>query len=89
MSWDETSWVYRGRLRRQILNALDTPKTATKLEKELDTHRSTISQSLIEMTAKGLLECLDKDQPYNRFYKRTSKGDKINLEVQKLISKEP
>lgn len=89
MSWEETSWVYRGRLRRRILEALEAPKTATRLEKELDTHRSTISQSLIEMTGKGLLECLDKDQPYNRFYKRTSKGDEINTEVQKLIAKEP
>ena len=49
MTWEEVSWVLRGRLRSKVLAALDKPKTATMLSKELQTHRSTISEILIEL----------------------------------------
>ena len=87
MSWKEVSWVYRGSLRRRVLKALESPNTATNLSKLLDSHRSTISQILIDLEEKGILECLDKDEPYNRFYKRTKKGEEINTEVSKLNQK--
>ena len=57
--------------------ALDKPKTASILSKELKTHRSTISDVLKQMQDRGLVICLDQEQPYNRYYKLTDKGKDI------------
>jgi len=84
MKWDEVSWVLRGRLKQKVLTSLDKPKTATILSKELETHRSTISNILKQMKEKGIAQCLDSDQPYNRFYKRTPKGEDIVNEILNL-----
>ena len=77
MNWDEISWILRGRLKRKVIQSLDKPKTATILSKELNTHRSTISDILNQMEKKKLVICLDPNQPYNRFYKITKKGMQI------------
>jgi len=84
MKWDEISWVLRGRLKQKVIIALNKPKTATILSKELKTHRSTISNILKQMEKRGVLVCLDPNQPYNRFYKRAQKGEKILKEIIKL-----
>lgn len=84
MNWNIVSWVLRGRLRKEILKSLNKPKTATLLSKEIGTHRSTISQVLIDMESKKIIVCLDPNQPYNRYYKRTSKGDSIIKEMDSL-----
>jgi DNA-binding HxlR family transcriptional regulator len=84
MKWDEVSWILRGRLKRRVLIVLDKPKTASILAKELKTHRSTISDILIQMEEKGIVECLDPEQPYNRYYKLTSKGIDLHKEIEIL-----
>ena len=84
MKWDEVSWILRGRLKQKVIIALNKPKTATILSKELKTHRSTISNILKQMEKRGVLVCLDPNQPYNRFYKQTQKGEKILKEIVKL-----
>ena len=83
MKWDEISWILRGRLKRRIIIALNKPKTATILSKEIKTHRSTISNILKQMEKRGVLVCLDPNQPYNRFYKQTKKGKEIQKELSK------
>lgn len=84
MKWEEISWILRGKIKKEVLLALDKPKTATSLSKELDTHRSTISDILIQMEKNKIIECLDPKQPYNRFYKRLKKGDEIVKEIEKM-----
>ena len=84
MEWSETSWVVRGRLRKRVLKALDKPKTATILSKELKTHRSTISSILNHMDDREIAVCLDPKQPYNRYYKRTKKGEDLLEEITHL-----
>ncbi len=84
MRWEEISWILRGRLKKKLILLLDKPTTATILAKILKTHRSTISYILLQMRNKGLLVCLDKNQPYNRFYELTSKGKLIQKKVIEL-----
>lgn len=84
MKWEEISWILRGKIKKEVLLALDKPKTATSLSKELDTHRSTISDILIQMEEKKIVECLDPKQPYNRFYKILKKGEDIIKEIKKI-----
>ncbi|MFH0874719.1 MAG: hypothetical protein V1859_02190 [archaeon] len=84
VEWELVSWILRGRLKRKIIKSFDKPKTATSLSKELKTHRSTISSIIIEFEKKGILLCLDKGQPYNRFYKITSFGEAVVKEIDNI-----
>lgn len=84
MAWDEVSWIMRGRLRKKVLESLDKPKTATNLSKELDTHRSTVSDVLKQFTDKGYMVCLNPTVSYNRYYERTSKERRYWKKLEKL-----
>lgn len=65
--------------------ALNKPKTATNLSKELKTHRSTVSDILIQMKTKGVLVCINPKQQYNRYYQLTKTGKDVLKEVSKFI----
>ena len=79
-----TLWVAIGRLRKEVLRHLDNPRTATQLSKTLKTHRSTINQILLDFNEKGLVKALNPNDPFNVFYERNSKGNKIMKELEKL-----
>jgi len=83
MKWEEISWILRGRLKKKVVLALTKPKTATILSKELDTHRSTISDILEQLQKQKVAICLDPKQPHNRYYKLTEKGEKILKEIER------
>ena len=71
------SFVGRGRARKQVLKALVKPNFPTDLAKKLDIDRSTISQVMIELTEKGLVECLTPDERMGRYYRITETGRKV------------
>lgn len=85
MKLKQTVWILNGRLKLRIILALNKPKTATNLSKVLKTHRSTISDVLIQMKNKGILLCINPKQPYNRFYQLTKTGKCVLKEVNKFI----
>lgn len=87
MDHEEVRKMYRGHLRRRVLTTLESPNTATNIAKALKSHRSTVSQVLIDLENQGYVECLDKKEPYNRFYKRTKKGNEMSTELSKISSK--
>lgn len=72
--YDLVSFVVRSKVRLSILNKLDKPITPTKLASLLKNHRPTISRSLLEMTKKGLVECLTPKEKIGRLYLITKKG---------------
>jgi len=75
--FDLVSFVGRGRARRQVLKALYKPNSPTDLAKQLDIDRSTISRVIIELTEKGLVECLTPDERMGRYYRITETGKKV------------
>lgn len=75
--YDLVSFVGRGRMRRQVLKALTKPNSPTDLAKQLDNDRSTISRVCIELTEKGLVECLTPDERMGRYYRITEAGKKV------------
>ena len=85
MKLKQTVWILNGKLKLRIILALNKPKTATNLSKELKTHRSTISEVLIQMKNKGILVCINSKQPYNRYYQLTKTGKAVLKEVNKFI----
>jgi len=75
--FDLVSFVGRGRTRRLVLKALIKPYSPTDLAKQLDLDRGTISRVMIELTEKGLVECLTPDEHTGRYYRITETGKKI------------
>jgi DNA-binding MarR family transcriptional regulator len=71
------SFVGRGRSRRHVLKALFKPNSPTELAKQLDIDRSTISRVVLELTEKGLVECLTPDERMGRYYRITETGKKV------------
>ena len=71
------SFVGRGRDRRQVLKALHKPNSPTNLARQLDIDRSTISRVILELTEKGLAECLTPDERMGRYYRITDTGMKV------------
>lgn len=71
------SFVGRGRDRRQVLKDLVRPNSPTELAKQLYMDRSTISRVVIELTEKGLVECLTPDERMGRYYRTTETGKKV------------
>lgn len=61
-------FIKKGKLRREILNKLDTPKTATELAKELVKHRSAVSRTLIDLEKEGLVRCVNPEDDKFRHY---------------------
>ena len=60
----------KGKIRKQVLDSLNTPKTATEVAKELSLHRSSVSRVLIELEKKGLIKCLNPEDKSFRHYTR-------------------
>ncbi|MFA6333537.1 MAG: hypothetical protein WCX22_11325 [Methanoregula sp.] len=71
------SFVGRGSVRRKVLKALIKPNSPTELAKQLDSERSTISRAILELTEKGLVECLTPDERMGRYYRTTEIGKKV------------
>jgi predicted transcriptional regulator len=71
------SFVGRGSVRKKVLKALIKPNSPTELAKQLDIERSTISRAILELTEKGLVECLTPDERMGRYYRITEIGRKV------------
>ncbi len=64
-------FLKKGKLRRVILEALDRPKTATELAKELNKHRSSISRVLLILEKIGFVKCINpEDDRFRHYVKR-------------------
>ena len=63
-------FLKKGKLRREVYNHLDKPKTATELVKELRKHRSSISRVLLELKKRGFVKCVNPEDDRFRHYKK-------------------
>ena len=78
MDWYELVFVKSSKNRKAILKALcSSPMTPTELAKKLNNHRSTISQNLIRLAEKKLVECLTPKNKNYRVYRITKRGKEV------------
>lgn len=64
-------FLKRGKLRKEVYESLDKPKTATEVAKELGRHRSAISRILIILENVGLIKCINpNDDRYRHYVKK-------------------
>ena len=63
-------FLKKGKLRKEVLNRLSEPKTASELAKEMNKHRSSISRILIELEKNGFVKCINPEDDRFRHYLR-------------------
>ncbi len=70
----EQIFIRKGKVRREVLEKLKEPKTATEISKEIGKHRSSISRILLSLEKKGLVKCVNPEDDRYRHYQITNKG---------------
>ncbi|MEK6935229.1 MAG: ArsR family transcriptional regulator [Nanoarchaeota archaeon] len=81
--WDDISFIVRNKNRKAVFNMLDKPKIPTQLSKELQINIGFVSNILIELLERKLIDCLSPNEKRNRFYKISKKGQKIKEKIER------
>ena len=84
--WDDISFIVRNKNRRAVFEILDKPKTPTELAKGLNINIGFVSNILIELLERKLIECLSPNEKRNRYYRINKKGLKLREIIKKEIS---
>jgi len=82
--WKLCSYVIRGRNRKRVFFALETPTTPTQLSKELKIHLPHVSRSLSELESRKLVECLTPAEKVGRIYRLSERGRRVLRIVKEL-----
>ncbi|VVB78531.1 Uncharacterised protein [uncultured archaeon] len=70
-SYRKEIFLKKSILRKQVLDLLDKPKTATEIAKVLQKHRSAISRVLLDLEQAGYVECINpKDKSFRHYVKK-------------------
>ena len=83
--WDDVSFVVRNKNRRKVFDYLDKPKTPTDISKDLEINIGFVSNILIELQERKLIECLTPNEKRNRYYRISTKGKRIRAKIVKEL----
>lgn len=81
-NWADYSFVVRSTHRKRVFELLTTPKTPTQLAQDLQLNLGYISNILISLLERKLIECLNPEEKRHRLYQRTTKGQAIAKHLQ-------
>jgi len=79
--WDNISFIVRNKNRKAVFYALEKTKTPTDLSKELQINIGFVSNILIELLERDLIECLSPNEKRNRFYRINKRGQKLKEKI--------
>jgi len=79
--WDNISFIVRSSPRKKVILALQEPKTPTQLSKELGINIGFISNILIDLQKRELIECLSPNEKRHRFYQVSKNGKGILKDI--------
>ncbi|MBN2422968.1 ArsR family transcriptional regulator [Candidatus Woesearchaeota archaeon] len=82
--YDDVSFVIRAKNRNNVFQALTIPKTPTQLSKQLDINIGYVSNIIIELLKRELIECLSPNEKRHRLYKISKKGANVINEIKTL-----
>jgi len=74
VDWEIMSFLASGKHRKVILKLLKETKTPTQIKNETNLHFNIASRTILKLTEKGLVECLNPNQKMAWFYRITKKG---------------
>ncbi|MCK5321435.1 winged helix-turn-helix transcriptional regulator [Candidatus Pacearchaeota archaeon] len=67
--------------RKKVFLALSKPKTPTEISKEVELNLGYISNIIISLMKRKLIECLNPGEKRYRLYRRTKKGEGLIGEI--------
>jgi len=79
--YDDLSFVVRSGNRRRVFELLQSKKTPTEIAKDLNLNVGYVSNLIIDLLERKLIECLSPNEKRHRFYIITSKGKKLLQEM--------
>ena len=80
-NWGDYSFVMRSEHRKNVFLALSEPKTPTDLARELELNIGYMSNIIISLLDRKLIECLNPEEKRYRLYKRTKRGEELAKEI--------
>lgn len=80
-NWGDYSFVIRSKHRKKMFLALSESKTPTELSKELGLNLGYISNIIISLLNRRLIECLNPEEKRHRLYRRSKKGEGLIKEI--------
>ncbi|HRZ85640.1 MAG TPA: helix-turn-helix domain-containing protein [Candidatus Paceibacterota bacterium] len=83
IKWQDVSFVISSDYRKRILDNIQSPKTPSKLSKELNINIAHISRTLSELESSKLIECLTPKANKGKLYIITNYGKQILSEINK------
>ena len=64
-------FLKKSKLRQEVWNKLNKPKTATEISKEIRKHRSAVSRVLLDMKKQNFVKCVNpEDKSFRHYIKR-------------------
>jgi len=82
--WKNYAFIVRSELRKKVFDILDKPKTPTQLAKELNANLGYVSNIIISLLERKLIQCLNPDEKRHRLYIRNKKGEKLFEEMKDI-----
>ena len=83
-NWADYSFIVRSKHRKRVFEALDNPKTPTQLAKELSIDLGFISNIIISLLDRKLIDCLNPEEKRHRLYVRSKKGNDLFNSIIKM-----
>ena len=80
-NWVDYSFVVRSGNRRRVFLSLLKPRTPTEISKEVGLNLGYISNLIVSLLGRGLVECLNPGEKRHRLYRRTKKGEELVKEI--------
>lgn len=82
--WQDISYIIASEYRKKVLEKLISPKTPSKLSKEVDINIAHISRALSELESKNMAKCLTPNSNKGKLYLITDYGKKVLEQSLKL-----
>lgn len=83
MNWKLLSYVSRSKQRKEIILALEKPKTPTQIAHDTKLSVAHVSRTLKEFSIKELAKCMTPNEKIGRLYQLTDKGKEVLRNLKK------
>ena len=75
--WEDIAFLKQSKTAINILKRLSEPKTPSELAKELKLHQQSVSNTLLKLHERKLVECITPERHNYRHYKITKSGQEL------------
>ena len=87
-NWKDYSFIVRSIHRKKVFEALDKPRTPTQLSDELKIDLGYMSNILISLLNRKLIQCLNPEEKRHRLYIRAKKGEDLFKDIPSMENKQ-